>query len=72
MGSVIPLHKSADSAYYELKNAFDDKILKVEILINNKLKSDIELIKKMSNHHLKSGGKRLRALITLCSSKLAG
>ena len=37
-----------------------------------KLKSDIDLIGKMSEHHLKSGGKRLRALLTLESAKLTG
>ncbi len=72
MGSVIPLHKSANSAYFELKNVFNDKLAKVEDLIQARLKSDVELIKKMSEHHLKSGGKRLRALITLCSAKLSG
>ena len=32
----------------------------------------MDLIQKMSNHHLKSGGKRLRALLTLGSAKLSG
>ena len=45
---------------------------KVENLIEQKLKSDVNLIKKMSEHHLKSGGKRLRALLTLESAKLTG
>ena len=72
MGSVIPLKKSANSAYLELKNLLSDKLNKVEDLILRKLKSDVNLIKKMSNHHLKSGGKRLRALLTLESAKLTG
>ena len=72
MGSVIPLKKSASSAYVELKSLLIDKLQKVEHLIESKLKSDVDLIQKMSNHHLKSGGKRLRALLTLGSAKLSG
>ena len=72
MGSVIPLKKSASSAYLELKNLLSKKLEKVEGLIELKLKSDVNLIQKMSRHHLKSGGKRLRALLTLGSAKLSG
>ena len=72
MGSVIPLKKSANSAYLELKNLLGNKLEKVESLIEFKLKSDVDLIEKMSDHHLRSGGKRLRALLTLGSAKLSG
>ena len=72
MGSVIPLKKSANSAYLELKNLLGEKLFKVEGLIEQKLKSDVDLIEKMSSHHLKSGGKRLRALLTLESARLTG
>ena len=63
MGTVVPLKKSANSAYLELKNLLSNKLAKVEELIFQKLKSDVILIEKMSNHHLSSGGKRLRALL---------
>ncbi len=72
MGSVVPLKKSANSAYLELKNLLREKIYKVEALIQQKLRSDVDLIERMSNHHLSSGGKRLRALLTLGSAKLTG
>ena len=72
MGSVIPLKKSANSAYLELKNLLGNKLQKVENLIQEKLKSEVNLIQKMSDHHLRSGGKRLRALLTLESAKLTG
>jgi len=72
MGSVVPLKKSANSAYLELKNLLGEKLRKVENLIQEKLKSEVNLIQKMSNHHLRSGGKRLRALLTLESAKLTG
>ena len=72
MGTVVPLKKSANSAYLELKNLLSSKLTKVEELILQKLKSDVFLIEKMSNHHLSSGGKRLRALLTLESARLTG
>ena len=72
MGSVVPLKKSANSAYLELKNLLSEKLQKVEGLIQQKLKSDVDLIEKMSSHHLSSGGKRLRALLTLETAKLTG
>ena len=72
MGSVIPLKNSANSAYLDLRNLVNDKLIKVENLIALKLESKVELIQKMTNHHLNSGGKRLRALLTLGSAKLAG
>ena len=72
MGSVIPLKKSANSAYLDLKNLVNEKLAEVEKLIEVKLDSKVGLIKKMSTYHLNSGGKRLRALLTLGSAKLAG
>ena len=72
MGSVIPLKKSANSAYLDLKNLLDNKLKSVEKLIRLKLESNIELIKKMSDYHLSSGGKRIRALLTMGAAKLGG
>ena len=57
MGLVVPLKKSASSAYLELKNLLSEKLQNVETIILQKLKSDVNLIEKMSNHHLSSGGK---------------
>ena len=72
MGSVIPLKKSANSAYLDLKNLLNGKIESVEKLISLKLQSHVELIKEMSNYHLNSGGKRIRALLTMGAAKLGG
>jgi len=72
MGSVIPLKKSANNAYLDLRNHLNDKLDSVEKLIKNKLKSNVALIKKMSDYHLDSGGKRIRALLTMGCSKLGG
>ena len=59
MGSVIPLKKSANSAYLDLKNLVNGRLIEVEKLIEIKLDSKVSLIKKMSEYHLTSGGKRL-------------
>ena len=72
MGSVIPLKKSANSAYLDLKNILNAKLDSVEKLIRSKLRSEVELIKEMSDYHLGSGGKRVRALLTMGSAKLGG
>ena len=46
MGSVIPLKKSANSAYLDLKNLVNEKLDEVEKLIELKLQSEVSLIKK--------------------------
>ena len=42
----------------------------VEEKIKSKLESKVDLVQKMTNYHLDTGGKRLRALLTLGSAKL--
>ena len=69
MGSVIPLKKSANSAYLELKNILGTKLEKVEGLIEQKLKSEVDLIEKMSDHHLKSGGKNYFQVLTVMKTQ---
>ena len=65
------MSKSLVSNLNGICNTFK-KLTKVETLIQLKLKSDVNLIEKMTHHHLDSGGKRLRALLTLGSAKLSG
>ena len=72
MGSVVPLKKSANNAYLDLKSHLNGKLDSVEKLIKIKLESNVGLIKKMSDYHLSSGGKRIRALLTMGSAKLGG
>ena len=72
MGSVIPLKKSANSAYLDLKNLLSGKLESVEKLISLKLESNVDLIKKMSGYLLNSGGKRIRALLTMGAARLGG
>ena len=72
MGTVIQLKKQINNSYLDLKNSVEEKLILVEERIKNKLISEIDLVQKMSDYHLKSGGKRLRALLTLGSAKLCG
>jgi len=72
MGSVIQLKNQINNSYFELKNSVDDKLILVEDKIKSKLNSEVELIDKMTHYHLSTGGKRLRALLTLGSAKLCG
>jgi octaprenyl-diphosphate synthase len=72
MGTVIQLKKQISNSYSDLKNSVEDKLILVEEKIKNKLTSDVDLVQKISDYHLKTGGKRLRALLTLGSSKLCG
>jgi len=70
MGSVIPLKKEINNCYIELKNLVEDELNQVNQLIKYKLTSEIDLIHKMTNYHFKSGGKRIRPLLTLGAAKL--
>ena len=72
MGTVIQLKKQINNSYLDLKNSVEDKLALVEEKIKNKLISNVDLVQKISDYHLKTGGKRLRALLTLGSSKLCG
>tara|TARA_B100001971_G_scaffold211016_1_gene237718 strand:- start:649 stop:1662 length:1014 start_codon:yes stop_codon:yes gene_type:complete len=72
MGTVIQLKKQINNSYFDLKNSVEEKLILVEEKINNKLNSEVYLVQKISDYHIKTGGKRLRALLTLESSKLCG
>ena len=72
MGTVIQLKNKINNSYFQLKDSVEDKLLLVEEKIKSKLVSDVELVKKMTDYHLDTGGKRLRALLTLGSAKICG
>ena len=72
MGSVVQLKKQITNAYTDLVNSVDEKLSLVEDKISYKLDSKVELVKEMTAYHMTSGGKRLRALLTLGTSKLCG
>jgi len=72
MGTVVQLKNKINNSYLELKNSVEDKLVLVEERIKSKLSSKVELVEKMTDYHLNTGGKRLRALLTLGSAKLCG
>ncbi len=70
MGTVIQLKNQINNSYFQLKDSVENRLLLVEEKIKVKLSSEVELVQKMTDYHLDSGGKRLRALLTLGSAKL--
>ena len=72
MGTVVQLKNQINNSYFQLKKSVEDKLILVEEKIKSKLISDVDLVQKMTSYHLDTGGKRLRALLTLGSAKLCG
>ena len=72
MGTVVQLKNKINNSYSELKSSVEDKLILVEERIKSKLSSKVELVDEMTSYHLRTGGKRLRALLTLGSAKLCG
>ena len=72
MGTVIQLRNQINNSYFQLKNSVEEKLILVEEKIKSKLVSNVELVQKMTDYHLETGGKRLRALLTLGSAKMCG
>ena len=72
MGTVVQLKNQIDNSYFQLKNLVENRLISVEEKIKSKLISDVDLVKKMTDFHVNTGGKRLRALLTLGSAKMCG
>jgi octaprenyl-diphosphate synthase len=72
MGTVVQLKNQINDSYFQLKDSVEDKLVLTEEKIRSKLASDVELVQKMTDYHIKTGGKRLRALLTLGTAKLCG
>ena len=72
MGTVIQLKKQINNSYFDLKDSVEQKLVLVEERIKAKLNSDVNLVQKMTEYHVQTGGKRLRALLTLGSARLCG
>jgi len=72
MGTVVQLKNRINNSYFDLKNSVEEKLVLVEETIKTKMNSDVSLVQKMTDYHIKTGGKRLRALLTLGSAKLCG
>ena len=72
MGTVVQLKNQINDSYFQLKDSVEEKLFLTEEKIKSKLSSDVELVQKMTDYHIETGGKRLRALLTLGSAKLCG
>ena len=72
MGTVVQLKNRINNSYSELKNSVEEKLVLVEEKIKLKLSSKVSLVDEMTSYHLRTGGKRLRALLTLEAAKICG
>ena len=72
MGTVVQLKNQINDSYFQLKDSVEDKLILTEERIKSKLASNIDLVQKMTDYHIATGGKRLRALLTLGAAKLCG
>jgi octaprenyl-diphosphate synthase len=72
MGTVVQLKNQINNSYFQLKESVDEKLVLVEEKIKSKLTSEVGLVQKMTEYHIQTGGKKLRALLTLGSAKLCG
>ena len=72
MGTVVQLKSKINNSYSELKISVEDKLILVDEKIKQKLVSKVDLVDEMTKYHMRTGGKRIRALLTLGSAKLCG
>ncbi len=72
MGTVIKLKQKINNSYNDLRSMVDQKLILVDEKIKSKLSSQVNLIEKMISYHFNTGGKKIRALLTLGSAKLCG
>ena len=72
MGTVVQLKNQINDSYFQLKDSVEEKLVLTEEKIKSKLSSDVQLVQKMTDYHIETGGKRLRALLTLGGAKLCG
>ena len=72
MGTVVQLKNRINNSYSDLKNSVEEKLVIVEEKIKSKLSSKVSLVDEMTSYHLRTGGKRLRALLTLGAAKICG
>ena len=68
MGTVVQLRNRINNSYSDLKNSVEEKLVLVEEKIRSKLSSKVSLVDEMTSYHLRTGGKRLRALLNIGSS----
>jgi len=70
--NVVPFKQSKVNTFDEIKSTYEDQLRQVDEHIKLKLSSHVELVGEMATHLMKTGGKRLRPLLTICSSEIFG
>ena len=68
--NVLPFKKIETNPFEEIKSAYQEQLKKVDDHIKLKLSSHVELVGEMATHLMSTGGKRLRPLLTICSSEI--
>ena len=68
--NVLPFKKIKTNPFEEIKSAYQEQLEKVDDHIKLKLSSHVELVGEMATHLMSTGGKRLRPLLTICSSEI--
>lgn len=76
MTNIIPMHSEkghkSDAAMSNLQQLVAEDMTKVNEAILTKMDSPVALIPELAGHLIASGGKRLRPMLTLATSKLIG
>ncbi|MGB0921942.1 MAG: polyprenyl synthetase family protein [Alphaproteobacteria bacterium] len=74
MGVVITMRKeqAATSAMTELVALVEPEMEAVNALITRQLEHDVQLIPEVSAHLIDAGGKRLRPMLTIATSRMCG
>ena len=70
--NVVPFKQSKVNTFDEIKSTYEDQLRQVDEHIKLKLSSHVELVGEMATHLMKTGGKRLRPLLTICSAEIFG
>jgi len=70
--NVVPFKKTKLNPFEEIKSSFEEQLKQVDNHIKIKLSSHVDLVGEMATHLMKTGGKRLRPLLTVCSSEMFG
>ena len=75
MGVVVPLEEDrgrGQNAVAQLQALVADEMEAVNEFIRERMSSDVPMIPDLASHLINSGGKRLRPMLTIASSKMCG
>lgn len=70
--SIDEAKRDSDNAVVRLRALVESEMTGVNDVIIDRMESPVEMIPNLAGHLINSGGKRLRPMLTLASSKLCG